>query len=161
MSSRNIRFIGDDLLRKKSRPIETFDEKLHTLLDDMKETMYEAGGVGLAAPQVGILRRAVVIDVGEQFDGEYIEFINPEMISKEGEQTDNEGCLSVPEYVGTVSRPETVSVRAFDRFGNPFEKTVSGFFARAICHEMDHLDGVLFVDRAIEIQKREFLEEEE
>ncbi len=161
MSSRNLRFIGDELLRKKSRPVEAFDDKLHMLLDDMKETMYEAGGVGLAAPQVGILRKVVVVDVGEQFDGEYTEFINPEMISHEGEQTDNEGCLSVPEYFGTVTRPETVTVRAFDRFGNPFEKTASGFFARAICHEMDHLDGVLFVDRAIEIQKREVLEEEE
>ncbi len=155
MSCRTIRIIGDELLRKKSRPMEDFGERLHTLLEDMAETMYASNGVGLAAPQVGILRRVVVIDVGEQFGGEYIEMINPELIETEGAQTDAEGCLSVPEYTGTVTRPETVTVRFLDRNGEAHEKTVSGFFARAVCHELDHLDGVLFVDKAEEIQKRE------
>ncbi len=155
MSLRKIRIIGDELLRKKSRPVEEFGDKLHTLLDDMAETMYESCGVGLAAPQIGILRRVVVIDVGEELGDGYIEMINPEIIASSGTQTDAEGCLSVPEYIGTVTRPDTLTVRAFDRYGSPFEKTVSGFFARAVCHELDHLDGVLFVDRADEIQKRE------
>lgn len=153
MPSRNIRIIGDDLLRKTSRPIENFDEKLHALLDDMAETMYASDGVGLAAPQVGILRRAVVIDVR---DGEgLIEMINPEILESSGSQTDAEGCLSVPEYVGVVTRPDTLTVRAFDRNGNEFTKTATGFFARAVCHELDHLDGILFVDKADELQKRE------
>ncbi len=155
MSVRNIRIIGDELLRKRSREIENIDERILTLLDDMKETMYEACGVGLAAPQVGVLRRVVVIDVGEEFGDGYIELINPEIIESAGEQDGAEGCLSVPEYIGTVKRPETVTVRAMDRNGKTFEKTVSGFFARAVCHELDHLDGVLFVDRADEIEKRE------
>ncbi len=153
MSQRNIRIIGDDILRKKSRPVEEFGERIHALLDDMAETMYASDGVGLAAPQVGILRRVVVIDVRE---GEgLIEMINPEIISQSGSQTDNEGCLSVPEYIGTVTRPETLTFRAFDRNGNAFKKTATGFFARAVCHELDHLDGILFVDKAEEIQKRD------
>lgn len=153
MPSRNIRIIGDDLLRKKSRPVENFDEKLHALLDDMAETMYASDGVGLAAPQVGILRRAVVIDVRDEAG--LIEMINPEIIESSGSQTDAEGCLSVPEYIGTVTRPDTLTVRAYDRNGNEFTKTATGFFARAVCHELDHLDGVLFVDKADELQKRE------
>ena len=153
MPSRNIRIIGDDLLRKKSRPVENFDEKLHALLDDMAETMYASDGVGLAAPQVGILRRAVVIDVRDEAG--LIEMINPEIIESSGSQTDAEGCLSVPEYIGTVTRPDTLTVRAYDRNGNEFTKTATGFFARAVCHELDHLDGILFVDKADELQKRE------
>ncbi len=153
MPSRNIRIIGDDLLRKKSRPIENFDEKLHALLDDMAETMYASDGVGLAAPQVGILRRAVVIDVRD--DEGLIEMINPEIIEESGSQTDAEGCLSVPDYFGTVTRRDTLTFRAFDRNGNEFTKTATGFFARAVCHELDHLDGILFVDKAEELQKRE------
>ncbi len=153
MSTRNIRIIGDDLLRKTSRPVEDFGERLHALLDDMAETMYASDGVGLAAPQVGILRRVVVIDVREG-DG-IIEMINPEIIEQSGSQTDNEGCLSVPEYIGTVTRPDTLKVRAYDRHGNEFTKTATGFFARAVCHELDHLDGILFVDKAAELQKRD------
>lgn len=152
---RNIRIIGDDILRKKSRPVDEINERITTLLDDMAETMYESGGVGLAAPQVGILRRVAVVDVGEEFGDGLLELINPEIIASSGEQTEAEGCLSVPEYIGTVTRPETITVRAQNRTGETFEKTVSGFFARAVCHELDHLDGVLFVDRASEIQKRE------
>ncbi len=150
MSCRNIRFIGDDLLRKKSRPVEEFNDRIWTLLDDMAETMYKSEGVGLAAPQVGILRRAVVIDVGEGL----VELINPEIISFSGEQTDPEGCLSVPEYIGTVTRPETVTVKAQNRNGEEFVLEARGFLARAVCHELDHLDGILFVDRADEIEKR-------
>ncbi|MBQ7032337.1 MAG: peptide deformylase [Clostridia bacterium] len=152
---RNIRIIGDDILRKKSRPVEEINARILTLLDDMRETMYESGGVGLAAPQVGILRRIAVIDVGEELGDGLLELINPEIIASSGEQTEAEGCLSVPEYIGTVTRPETVTVRAQNREGEVFEKTVSGFFARAVCHELDHLDGVLFVDKAEEIQKRD------
>lgn len=150
MSCRNIRIIGDDLLRKKSRPVEEFGERIFTLLDDMAETMYKSEGVGLAAPQVGILRRAVVIDIGEGL----VEFINPEIIASSGEQTDPEGCLSVPEYIGTVTRPEKVRVKAQNRNGETFEMEAEGFFARAVCHELDHLEGVLFVDRADELEKR-------
>ena len=150
MSCRNIRFIGDDLLRKTSRPVEEFNDRLFTLLDDMAQTMYESQGVGLAAPQVGILRRAVVIDVGEGL----VELINPEIIASSGEQTDPEGCLSVPEYIGTVTRPDFVRVKAKNRKGEDIEIEAKGFFARAVCHELDHLDGILFVDRADEIEKR-------
>ncbi|MBE7062428.1 MAG: peptide deformylase [Ruminococcaceae bacterium] len=152
---RNIRIIGDDILRKKSRPVEEINARILTLLDDMRETMYESGGVGLAAPQVGILRRIAVIDVGEELGDGLLELINPEIIAFSGEQTEAEGCLSVPEYIGTVTRPETVTVRAQNREGEVFEKTVSGFFARAVCHELDHLEGLLFVDKAEEIQKRD------
>lgn len=150
MSCRNIRYIGDDLLRKKSRPVEEFNERIHALLDDMAETMYESQGVGLAAPQVGILRRAVVIDVGEGL----VELLNPEIIESSGEQTDPEGCLSVPEYIGTVTRPDFVRLKAQNRNGEEIEMEAKGFFARAVCHELDHLDGILFVDRADEIEKR-------
>lgn len=150
MSCRNIRVIGDDLLRKKSRPVEEFGERIFTLLDDMAETMYKSEGVGLAAPQVGILRRVVVIDIGEGL----VEFINPEIIASSGEQTDMEGCLSVPEYIGKVTRPEKLRVKAQNRNGETFEMEAEGFFARAVCHELDHLDGVLFVDRADELEKR-------
>jgi len=150
MSCRNIRYIGDELLRKKSRPVEEFNERIHALLDDMAQTMYESQGVGLAAPQVGILRRAVVIDVGEGL----VELINPEIIESSGEQTDPEGCLSVPEYIGTVTRPDFVRVKAQNRNGEEIEVEAKGFFARAVCHELDHLDGILFVDRADEIERR-------
>lgn len=155
MSIRKIRIIGDELLRKKSRPVEEINERILELLDDMAETMRQSGGVGLAAPQIGVLRRMAVIDVGPEFGDGLLELINPEIIDKSGEQTDAEGCLSVPEYIGTVTRPMTVTVRAQDRHGKVYEKTVSGFFARAVCHELDHLDGVLFVDKAVEIQKRD------
>ena len=146
MAIRNIVKEGDDVLRKTSRPVESFDEKLATLLDDMAQTMHAANGVGLAAPQVGLLKRIVVIDVG---DG-VIELINPEIIATEGAAVNVESCLSVPGRCGTVERPEKVTVRAQDRSGEPIEVTGEGFLAMALCHELDHLDGVVYVDKMIE-----------
>jgi peptide deformylase len=136
----------DDLLRKKSRPVEKFDKRLRTLLDDMAETMYEADGAGLAAVQVGVLKRCVVIDVGEGL----VELINPEIVEAEGEMINAEGCLSVPGRRGTVKRPERVLVRAQDRDGNPVELRGEGFLAIAVSHELDHLDGILYTDKMIE-----------
>lgn len=146
MAIRKIREIGDSCLKKKCREVEKFDSKLHNLLDDMQDTMLLANGVGLAAPQVGILRRVVVIDLGEE-DG-ILELINPVIISTEGSVTDTEGCLSVPGKAGEVTRPEKATVRAFDRDGNEFEFTGEGLYARCICHECDHLDGILYVEKA-------------
>ncbi len=143
MAIRNIVTLGDDVLRKVCRTQLTFDSKLHTILDDMKETMYKAEGVGLAAPQVGLLRRFCVIDVGEG----PIELINPVITATSGEQTDNEGCLSLPGKFDEVTRPMKVTVRAQDRFGKNFTVTGEGLLARALCHEIDHLDGVLYIDR--------------
>lgn len=145
MAKRNIVKIGDDVLRKICRTQLTFDEKLHQTLDDMKETMYDAEGVGLAAPQVGILRRYCVIDVG---DG-VIELINPVITEKSEEtQTGNEGCLSIPDRSEIVTRPMRVSVRAQNRYGENITVTGEGLKARALCHEIDHLDGVLYIDHA-------------
>lgn len=143
MAIRNIVKNGDDVLRKVCRSQLTFDERLWTILDDMRDTMYDADGVGLAAPQVGILRRYCVIDVGEGI----IELINPVIESTEGVQEDNEGCLSFPGEFGIVSRPMKVTVHAQDRNGNNFTITGEGLLARALCHEIDHLDGVVFKDR--------------
>jgi peptide deformylase len=143
MAIRNIVKIGDDVLRKTCRTQLTFDEKLHQILDDMAETMYAAPGVGLAAPQVGILRRYCVVDVGDGL----IELINPVITAMSGSQIGNEGCLSVPDRYEEVERPMTVTVRAQDRNGNNIEITAEGFKARAFCHEIDHLDGTLYIDR--------------
>ena len=141
--------IGDEILRKKCRPVEEITPKTLRLLDDMVETMRAAQGVGLAAPQVGILRRIVVIEVEE---GNLIELINPKIIAYAGEQEGTEGCLSVPGKWGTVKRPMHVTIRAFNRHGEEFEITGSDFLARAFCHELDHLDGKLYVDIATEIE---------
>lgn len=141
--------IGDEILRKKCRPVEEITPKTLRLLDDMAETMRAAQGVGLAAPQVGILRRIVVIEVEE---GNLIELINPKIIAYAGEQVGTEGCLSVPSKWGTVKRPMHVTVRALNRYGEEFEITGSEFLARAFCHELDHLDGKLYVDIATEIE---------
>ena len=138
---------GDEILRKKCRPVEKFDQKLWQLLDDMAETMYAADGVGLAAVQVGVLRRAVVIDCGEK----RYELINPEILETSGEQTGAEGCLSFPDQYGEVTRPNYVKVRAQDRRGNWYEAEGEGLLARAFCHEIDHLDGVLFPDHATQM----------
>ena len=145
MAVRNIVEKGDPILRKISRSVLNFDEKLATLIDDMIETMHNADGVGLAAPQVGILRRICVIDVG---DGP-IELVNPVIIKEEGEQVGSEGCLSVPGQSGIVKRPMKVTVKAQDRKGNTFEISGEELLARAFCHEIDHLDGILYVDKVI------------
>lgn len=134
-----------DFLHKKSREVAEIDERILTLLDDMAETMYSANGVGLAAPQIGILRRVVVVDVGEGL----IELINPVIVYKKGEQINAEGCLSVPERSGTVSRPEKVKVRALNRKGEEITIDGDGLLAIALCHEIDHLDGILYVDKMI------------
>ena len=141
--------VGDDILRKKCRPVEEITPKITQLLDDMIETMREAQGVGLAAPQVGILRRIVVIEVEE---GTVIELINPKIIAYAGEQDGTEGCLSVPGKWGMVKRPMHVTVRATNRHGEEFELNGSELLARAICHELDHLDGRLYIDIARNIE---------
>ena len=138
--------LGDETLRKKSHPVTKIDRRTIGLLKDMAETMYAADGCGLAAPQVGILRRMVVIDVGDGL----IELINPVIIESEGEEIGVEGCLSVPGRRGTVKRPTKVVVRALDKKGREIELTAEGFLARAVCHELDHLDGVVYVDKMIE-----------
>ena len=147
MAKRNILTVDTDneTLRKKSREVENIDERILTLLDDMAETMYAANGVGLAAPQVGILKRVVVIDVGEGL----IELINPVITYKKGEQIDAEGCLSVPGKSGTVSRPEKVMVRAKNRKGEEINIEGTGLLARALCHEIDHLSGTIYTDHVI------------
>ena len=146
MAIRTIVLREDPSLRNISRPVTNFDARLHTLLDDMRETLIEADGVGLAAPQVGVLRRVVIV-----FNGvNYLELINPEIVSTEGEQTEAEGCLSIPGVCGTVSRPNFVKVRAQDRHGNHFEVGGEGLTARAFCHEIDHLNGILFTDKVID-----------
>ena len=147
MAIRSIRIIDqDDVLRKHARKVEKFDARLHTLLDDMAETMAAGNGVGLAAPQVGVLKRCCVIDVGEGL----IELVNPEIVSREGEVTVIEGCLSVPDRAGKVVRPEKVKVKAQDRNGEPIEVEGEGLLAVCLCHELDHLDGILYVDKMIE-----------
>ena len=143
MAIRQIVQIGDPVLRKKSKVVEKIDEKIIQLLDDMADTMYHADGVGLAAPQVGILKRVVVIDIGDGL----LELINPEIIEVSGEQLDDEGCLSVAGECGAVRRPYTVKVRAYNREGQLFEIVGEELLARAFCHEIDHLDGILFVDK--------------
>ena len=153
MALRNIVKVGDPILSKKSRPVEKFDDRLHTLLDDMKQTMYSANGVGLAAVQVGVLRRIVVIDCG---DG-YLELINPEITEREGQQLEEEGCLSLPGESGVTLRPETVKLKAQDRNGKWHVYKADGLKARCFCHETDHLDGVLFTQR---LAPKEMLEQE-
>ena len=151
MARRNILTKGEPRLNKKCREITTFDKRLHDLLDDMRQTLLEADGVGLAAPQVGILRRAVLVietNVPDDSDEYIIELINPEVIDSDGEQTGSEGCLSVPGEFGIVKRPMNVTVRAQDRFGNYFEVSGTGLTARCFCHEIDHLDGILFTEKA-------------
>lgn len=144
MALREIVKFGDDVLRKKCRPVTAFDQKLWTLLDDMKETLANAQGAGLAAPQVGLLRRVVVIDVHDKHG--VIELINPEIISAEGSQVCGEGCLSAPGEWRDIERPATVTIKAQDRHGNEFTMTGTELLARAFCHEIDHLDGILFID---------------
>ena len=156
MALRTILTDGDPALHKVCRPVTQFDEKLHDLLDDMKETLAKANGAGLAAPQVGILRRAViVVDAND----EMLELVNPEIISREGEQEGFEGCLSVPGRWGVVKRPMKAKVRAQDRNGNFFEVEGEEIVARCFCHELDHLDGHLFTELAGRLYTNEELEE--
>ena len=153
MAIRKIVKLGDDTLRKVCKPQEKFDHRLAALLEDMADTMYKANGVGLAGPQVGILRRVVVIDVGDGL----VELINPVITARSEEtQCGREGCLSLPGRQGVVTRPMKVSVHALNRKGEPFDLDAEGFFARAVCHELDHLDGTLYID----VMDRELTEEE-
>ena len=149
MAIRNIVKIGDPVLRKKSFEVTNFDEKLWQLLDDMKETLIKADGAGLAAPQVGVLRRVFIVSA----NGKYFECVNPTILSKSGVQVGDEGCLSVPNKFGTVERPNKLKIKAFDRFGKEFTVNAEGFLARAFCHEYDHLDGIIYIDKATNLSE--------
>ena len=163
MALRNIVVEGDECLHKMCRPVTAFGPRLHQLLDDMAETLAEANGAGLAAPQVGILRRLCLV-LDEETE-QFVELINPEIISASGEQTGLEGCLSVPGKWGIVTRPNKVKVRAQDRFGNWFEMEREELTARAFCHEIEHLDGHLFIEHVdhflTEEELREYMDGEE
>jgi len=149
-----IRTYPDPVLRVECAPVEAFDGELVELVENMVATMYDAPGVGLAAPQVGVERRLAVVDVtvGEQ-EGHLLVLVNPEIVSGNGSETDVEGCLSIPGLTEKVERPDQIQVRAQNIEGKPFEFEAEGFLARAICHEVDHLDGVLFVDRLVGLRK--------
>ena len=147
MALRRIYMEKEEILHKVCRPVTDFNERLWQLLDDMAETMYHADGVGLAAPQVGILRRAVVIDTGEGL----IELVNPKIVMSKGNQLVAEGCLSCPGEYGKVKRPARVKVEAQNRFGDPVEYVGTDLLARAFCHEIDHLDGIMFKDKVVEM----------
>jgi len=159
MAIRNIREIGDSVLTKVSKEIKEVDRKLLVLIDDMLDTMYESSGVGLAAPQVGVLKRLVVIDVSAEGD-EPIILINPVILETDGEQTGDEGCLSVPGKIGTVTRPNYVKVKAFNEDMEEFTIEGTELLARALCHEIDHLDGLLYVDKSIGELRNTFTTEE-
>ena len=143
MAIRNIIYSDNDLIRKKSKLVKTFDNSLWTLLDDMYETMVKNNGCGIAAVQVGILKRVVIVET----NGLKLELINPTIICSSGKQTGQEGCLSVKNIRGDVERPYNITIKAFDRFGNEMTLSFCDFVARAICHELDHLDGILFTDK--------------
>lgn len=155
MAIRNIVKYGDDVLTKKCREVEKIDDRIKTLVDDMLDTLYDSGGVGLAAPQVGVLKRIAVIDIG---DGPII-LINPVIVSEEGIQTGSEGCLSYPGKYGEVSRPNKVCVKATDLGGNEREYIGEELLARAFCHEIDHLDGHMFIEKVTEWYENESDEE--
>lgn len=156
MAQRQIREVGDPLLRKKSRPVEVVDDKIRELLDDMYETMKKADdGIGIAAPQVGVLKRLVVIDLGEEGDGHVYKLVNPVIIKQKGEQVCREGCLSVPGVTGDVIRPKEVVVEALDEYGKPIKIKAKELLAICLSHEIDHLDGVLFIDKATQIYDEE------
>ncbi len=156
MAIRNLRFEEDPILRKKSKEVKKFDERLVELLDDMKDTMIEKNGIGLAAVQVGTLKRIFIADLGEE---NIVEFINPVILKSSGEQIGSEGCLSVPDASDYVNRPTYVKIKATDRNGVDFELEVENFEAVIICHEYDHLDGILYVDKTV--PKPENFEEDE
>lgn len=146
MAIRNIVKLGDDILKKKCREVKKIDDRIICLIDDMIETLKEANGVGLAAPQVGVLKRIAIVDTGDAI----LELINPEIIYTEGEQTDAEGCLSYPGRYGLVTRPKVVKIKATDRNGAEYEYTGEELTARAFCHEIDHLDGHFFTEKVTE-----------
>ncbi len=143
MATRKIVTLGNETLRKKSKPVTAFDDSLGILLDDMKATMIEKKGVGISAVQVGVLRRAIVIEIEPE---EYLEIINPEIVKTKGKVTNSEGCLSIPGFYCDVPRPRYVKIVAQDRHGKPFEFEAEDYIARCVCHEIDHLNGILFVD---------------
>ncbi len=145
MAKRNIIKMGDPILRKTSKPVENFDAKLHQLLDDMVETLHSVGGLGLAAPQVGMLKRVCIVE----YDDKLYELVNPVLVSSYGKCVDNEGCLSVVGFRGLVERPQVIDVEYFDRNGVKRTQHAEGYFARVFLHEMDHLDGILFPDKMI------------
>ena len=149
MAIRNVVQVGDEILRKKCFEVTAFDDKLAQLMDDLRDTVRKEEGAGLAAPQVGVLRRAVVVDVPEGF----YELVNPVIVESKGEQRGLEGCLSVRGKRGIVTRPMVVKVEYYDRRGKRRKLVARGFFARAICHELDHLDGVLYIDRAERVER--------
>ncbi|MDR1531352.1 MAG: peptide deformylase [Clostridiales bacterium] len=157
MALRNIRLSNDEMLRKKSKPVTGITQSTLTLLDDMAETLYSQNGLGLAAPQVGVLRRIVVVDVGEGI----VELINPELVEAEGTQNCYEGCLSIPDVSGLVERPLRVKIKALNRNGEEFFAEGADIAAIAFCHELDHLDGILYTDKATVIKNNEELEREE
>ena len=144
MAIRKIITSENEILRKVSKPVKVFDENWIDLIEDMNETLKKSGGVGLAAPQVAVLKRVVVIDL----NGTHLELVNPEIVKTEGTQCEAEGCLSIPGHYQKVKRPMTVTVKAYDRYGNKLVITGEGFLARCFCHELDHLDGILFIDKA-------------
>jgi peptide deformylase len=171
MAIRNILQDGDEILGKKSRVVDDFNDRLHVLLDDMHETLLDSGGAGLAAVQVGVLRRAfLILDVpeneneneedsdSENEEYKIVEMVNPEIVKQKGEISDREGCLSIPGRAGIVMRPETVKVKAQDRFGKHFELVCKGFMARAVCHELDHLNGILYTSIAERMLTKEEME---
>ena len=155
MATRNIITEGNPTLSKKCRPVTSFDDRLATLIDDMKETLVRANGIGLAAPQVGVLRRVVVVDLGD----EIIELVNPKILEQSGEQDGLEGCLSVPERFGMVKRPNFVKLEAQDRHGDWFEYEGEELIARCFCHELEHLDGHLYTERAYHMLTQEEYED--
>lgn len=155
MAVLNILKDGDETLRKVCRPVAEITPRIIRLLDDMKATLHKANGVGLAAPQVGVLRRIAIVECEP---GELIELINPEIIEKSGEQEEIEGCLSVPDRWGITHRPAKVKVKATDRNGNSFTVEGEGLLARALCHEIDHLDGIIFYDNAVRMLTKEEIE---
>ncbi len=159
MALRNIKTEENPILRKKSREVEEFNDRLFGLLDDMKETLYKADGVGLAAPQVGVLKRVVVIDLRDNGAAGYTELINPVIIEASGEQTVNEACLSLPHKTGKTLRPMYVKVRAQNRRGEWFEIEGTELMARCLCHEIDHLNGILFTDQLAPGEQVEYLED--
>lgn len=153
MALRHIVKLGDDILRKKSKPVTEFDAKLSVLIDDMKETLEKEHGVGLAAPQVGVLKRVVVLFDNDKF----IELVNPEILKVSGNQQNIEGCLSIPGKYGITSRPRKVVVKGFDRSGKEVKYTGRDLLARGFCHEIDHLDGILFIDNVLRMLSPEEL----